>query len=550
MTAVRPLLVVILTGFGFLWLWWSWSSTGTTVTAVLPSIVRASTSVVDEYPTHHDEDLRLSSPTALPTKNTTSTSTTSPPSPSPSRYINFSELLFPEHGTDGTARPWIGANHRTLRTLFECIELGTCGENQEKVVLLGTSFFYEVLNGAVGGESIWAASIMQVLTNMGYTYLLVQDLSQAVYYHHMLPSLIRTIILQDDLVQKCASDAEFCARSPRNPHGIPLWKILAFHFWGGNIHPLGWTYTLSPEPYSLLSPSSSPSSPSSVNTYIGYSIESTCTTIPFVPHSERPNQAWVLAKLLTYMSPNLDRPAWHPTPAWTGAIMDRAAGETGVRYLFGARDDTGVDDTGVEEGGDADREREKEREEERERKRPDMPSRENYENVGQRPREEFVRELARSRVLIGVGNPLISPTPYEALCLGVPFINPLYDVCLPSFLPSFLPLNPDPLPPDPSPPNPSPPIDIDLPPYDLNAQDPNKMPAQQPFLSVLGPPYVYHVHHGDEEGFVNAVREALDNPIDRYILDRMRLSEIEKRLQAVLEWDREMEQEQEEVADS
>lgn len=144
------------------------------------------------------------------------------------------------------------------------------------------------------------------------------------------------------------------------------------------------------------------------------------------------------------------------------------------------------------------------------------------------------------------------------------------------------------------------------------------MPAQQPFLSVLGPPYVYHVQHGDEEGFVNAVREALDNPIDRYvmrfvhvlvhvyvflppafpllcpisfpllypisfpllcpisfplhltpthihtrltsligfrshyryILDRMRLSEIEKRLQAVLEWDREMEQEQEEVADS
>lgn len=133
MTAVRPLLVVILTGFGFLWLWWSWSSTGTTVTAVLPSIVRTSTAVVDEYLTHHDEDhLRLSSPTALPTKNTTSTSTTSPPSPSPSRYINFSELLFPEHGTDGTARPWIGANHRMLRSLFECIELGTCGENQEK----------------------------------------------------------------------------------------------------------------------------------------------------------------------------------------------------------------------------------------------------------------------------------------------------------------------------------------------------------------------------------------------------------------------------------
>lgn len=120
MTAVRPLLVVILTGFGFLWLWWSWNSTGT-----------AATKTVDEYLTRHDEHfLRpLSSPTALPTKNTS----TSTPSPSaPLRYANFSKLLFPEHGTDGTARPWVGANHRTLRTLFECIELGSCGENQEK----------------------------------------------------------------------------------------------------------------------------------------------------------------------------------------------------------------------------------------------------------------------------------------------------------------------------------------------------------------------------------------------------------------------------------
>lgn len=90
--------------------------------------------------------------------------------------------------------------------------------------------------------------------------------------------------------------------------------------------------------------------------------------------------------------------------------MDRAAEETGVRYLFGARDDTGVDGDGDGGGGvdgEEEEEREKEREEERERKRPDMPSGENYENVGQRPREEFVRELARSRVLIGVGNPLM-----------------------------------------------------------------------------------------------------------------------------------------------
>lgn len=142
MTAVRPLLVVVFTGFGFLWLWWSLSSTGTTVTAVPPRIVRT-TAAVDEFFTRHDEDFeRLPSPTkATRPVQDTFTSTSSPPAPSTSssRYINFSELLFPEHGIDGTARPWIGANHKTLRTLFECIELGDCGPNQEKGASLAAS---------------------------------------------------------------------------------------------------------------------------------------------------------------------------------------------------------------------------------------------------------------------------------------------------------------------------------------------------------------------------------------------------------------------------
>jgi len=38
---------------------------------------------------------------------------------------------------------------------------------------------------------------------------------------------------------------------------------------------------------------------------------------------------------------------------------------------------------------------------------------------------EWRWEVARSKVMIGMGSPWWSPSPYYALCLGVPFINPV-----------------------------------------------------------------------------------------------------------------------------
>ncbi|KAF8290534.1 hypothetical protein DL93DRAFT_1086859 [Clavulina sp. PMI_390] len=53
-------------------------------------------------------------------------------------------------------------------------------------------------------------------------------------------------------------------------------------------------------------------------------------------------------------------------------------------------------------------------------------------NIGLLDRPDFMREIARSVALLGVGRPAISPTPYQALCLGVPFINPIMDVSRPA----------------------------------------------------------------------------------------------------------------------
>lgn len=61
--------------------------------------------------------------------------------------------------------------------------------------------------------------------------------------------------------------------------------------------------------------------------------------------------------------------------------------------------------------------------------------------------------------------------------------------------------------------------------------------SQHNGLKYLDPPYVYNVFKDDTEGFVAAVEQALANPIDGYILPRMKREAVEERLAAVLEHD-------------
>jgi hypothetical protein len=151
------------------------------------------------------------------------------------------------------------------------------------------------------------------------------------------------------------------------------------------------------------------------NTYLGYSIESVCRAQPFIPHSKRENQAYILAKLLSFFTPQRDR-------AWTPAIFDAATTATGIQYMIGAVNDTLQGEWPAAE----------------------LPS--NYIGFGHIGQSVFLDKLSRARVLIGMGNPstqvtpsaqesffpngivIRSPTPYDALCLGVPFINPVLQV--------------------------------------------------------------------------------------------------------------------------
>ncbi|KAJ7818974.1 hypothetical protein B0H14DRAFT_2837798 [Mycena olivaceomarginata] len=103
---------------------------------------------------------------------------------------------------------------------------------------------------------------------------------------------------------------------------------------------------------------------------------------------------------------------------------------------------------------------------------------------------------------MGMGAPSTSPTPYDVLCLGVPFINPI--------------LTWDP----------------------AHPADRTKWVAQHEALKHLGPPHVYNVFKDDADGLERAVRAALTAPLlDRYILPQMELAAVQARVGAVLETD-------------
>ncbi|KAF7360324.1 hypothetical protein MVEN_00761900 [Mycena venus] len=127
------------------------------------------------------------------------------------------------------------------------------------------------------------------------------------------------------------------------------------------------------------------------------------------------------------------------------------------------------------------------------------------QNRGYMSRSEFYDELAQSLVLVGIGFPFTSPSPYDALCFGVPFVNPIHD---------------------------------------WDAADPlnrNKWTVQHDMIKHLDPPYVYHVYKGDRDGFVKAIEDAVAHPIERFVLDHMRMEAVEQRLRNILNADWEIE---------
>ncbi|KAJ7928213.1 hypothetical protein B0H13DRAFT_1597860 [Mycena leptocephala] len=366
-------------------------------------------------------------------------------------------LLFPA-SLDPPAddHSWHAHNARATAALFRCLERADCAQNQTKVVILPGWHFRAVLDGYLGGEGIWARSTVIALHRLGYTYLYTDGgVDPMVRLYRIFAPLVRAVVVDAPDAHACFRD-QYCALRRDWAWGIPIWKILSFHFWAYVDHPLGRKWTLSPEPY-LPAPDN--------NTYLGYSVQPSCTQQPSsrMTSATRPGSRYTSTPRRQTTSP---RRSAHSRRTSLRACPLRSASLRRGR--------AGADST--------------------------LPA--GVTNLGGMDPARFYEAVAKSWVLMGIGAPSTSPTPYDALCLGVPFINPI--------------LTWDPARPD----------------------DRSKWEAQHEALKHFNPPHVYNVFKDDEDGLERAVRAALDAPIlDRYILPRMELGAVQARVGAILETD-------------
>jgi len=176
-----------------------------------------------------------------------------------------------------------------------------------------------------------------------------------------------------------------------------------------------------------------------------------CTRLHVKPPEKRKHQVFLLAKYHSYFSTIVE----DPRMKWEPDIWQILGKETGLDILSVAVDNT--------DG------------------KVDLPS--GIKSLGRLTRERFNEEVSSSLALVGVGHPLLSPSPIAGLCLGVPFIHPYNKTRAP---------------------------DIDkVNPSDIF--DPGIF--QHGGLLDLAPPYVYHVPIGDVKALVEAVKAAQQNPL-------------------------------------
>lgn len=250
-----------------------------------------------------------------------------------------------------------------------------------------------------------------------------------------------------------------CVQSPEFPHGIPLWKMFGFHFWENtDEHPLGSRWTLSPEPYATFP---SVQHKPHHNMYMGYSVEAYCDDVVLV--EERDHRAYILAKEKGYLEP--------PRFTFSDHVFSDMKRDLGVDFV------AGIGKTGSL-----------------------LPD-EGITNLGFMSLPDFRTALGRSKVLVGVGRPRLSPTPYDALCMGVPFINSILD-------------------------------------WDRKRpDDQTAWYSQHEGLINVGEPYVYNVKQGNETEFKEAITKAFAGPIARFIPRRMSKPAMKARHRLLVEVD-------------
>ena len=141
-------------------------------------------------------------------------------------------------------------------------------------------------------------------------------------------------------------------------------------------HPLGAQWTFTP-------------SPNNNHTFLSYSVEPTCLKPPDVRGTPTPStkKAYLFAKFDGYFLQNDRFP-------WSIDIFGEIQSRLGIEFISGFQDGSKELTHRFSEVG--------------------------IVNYGKMVKDRFFEKLRETFVVVGMGLPVISPTPWDGLCMGVP----------------------------------------------------------------------------------------------------------------------------------
>lgn len=127
------------------------------------------------------------------------------------------------------------------------------------------------------------------------------------------------------------------------------------------------------------------------HTYLGYTFEG-CTDGDVVPHSQRDNTVVVYAKRVNH---------FHTVDTWPSVLYSAASNATGLSFVTTASHDDDSRKNGQE-----------------------LPP--GLSSAGYMQKKDYDLMVGKAKVMLGMGKPTISPSPYAALCQGTPVILPYH----------------------------------------------------------------------------------------------------------------------------
>lgn len=254
---------------------------------------------------------------------------------------------------------------------------------------------------------------MEAFAAAGYTTLISFSTMDTLFIYQGLSDMIKLVYWEPETLKRCIARSasnyaeieaaeddkgewqlgtKACIQTPDFPEGVPYWKSAVFHFWGGwggHTNPLGAGWTLAPENYAKLNPGH----PRGESRYVGYSLASICKRQPAYRPYQRKQRGTILGAGKLYF----ERERNH----FFGLLKDVESKITPALsdsepFMFLAM------------AGD----------------KGEKLAEEGLETIGRQVPDVWSEHVARSKVMVGLGRPQNSPGIYQALCYGVPFVNP------------------------------------------------------------------------------------------------------------------------------